>query len=280
MWVDWPNNIPAYLSGLTDRPTYLTNYPSWMTDQQSNLSRLTDLDHQPFSLGWLTNQHTSLSLTTQHTWLYLLGLIYQPTCLNIYPSGMTDSSLSVRIDCPTNIPAYRSGLTDWPIYLTVYPEWLTNQHYWLSGLTDRPTYPPFCLGWLTDKHTWLSTRTEICVLSDCGQLLTSAYIRTDFCLPILPTCRIWLYQFLIIAYLFTLPSYLPIYVTYLSGPTDCLSGPTDWPTSCYLCIYFWADCLLVWLTIMPVFLSCVNYRPTYMPTYLSWLRNIFAFLSS
>ena len=211
------------LSGLTDRPTYLTVYPSWMTDQHRHLSRLTDQPtYWPVSLGWLTNQHTSLSLTTQHIWLYLLGLTDQPTCLNIFLNWLTDTSLSVRVDWPTNIPAYPSWLTYWPIYLTVYPEWLTNQHTWLSGLTDQLTYPPFFLGWLTDKHTWLSTRTEICVLSVCCQLLTSAYIRTDWLLP--SYFASWVLP--------TLSSFLPIYPAYLSGPTDCLSGPTDWPTSC------------------------------------------------
>ena len=144
-------------------------------------------------------------------------------------------------------------MTDQPTYLTIRVDRLTNTPAFLSGLTDSQTS-------LTIYPYW-----NLCIVS---------------CLPVHayypPSYKDWLTS----AFLFCL---LIIISNYLSELTDYLSGPTDWPTSCYLRIYIWADCLSVWLTIMPVFLSCipvwVNYRPTYMPTYLSWLRNISAFLS-
>ena len=155
---------------------------------------------------------------------------------------MTDqpTDLTIWVDWPTNIPSFLSGLTAWQTHLTIYP-------YWNLCIVSVLSAAYQCL-----YKDWLTSAFLFCLLS-------SAYLS----------------------------SYLPIYPAYLSGPTDCLtgptdclSGPTDWPTSCHLCIYIWADCLLVWLTIMPVFLSCIPVWPTYMPTYLSWLRNISAFLSS
>ena len=109
IWVDWPNNIPAYLSGLipdylsqlNDWPKYLTIYP-----------------------GWLTNQHTSLS-AWQHT--------------SLIPSRLTDRPayliISVRVDWPTNMPKYLSKLID-NTNLSVWVDWPTNILAYPSGLTE------------------------------------------------------------------------------------------------------------------------------------------------
>ena len=189
------------------------------------LSELTDR-LQPICLGWLTNQHTSLSIRVD--WL---------TNIPEYLSGMTDQQTylptCIRVDWPTIIHTFLSGLTDWQTYLTIYP-------YWNLCIVSVLPAAYQCM-----LITYLHIRADWLLLSD------SAYLS----------------------------SYLPIYPAYLSGPTDCLSEPTDWPTSCYLRIYIWTN----WLPFMLVFLSCVpvwvNYRPTYMPTYLDWLRRISAFLS-
>ena len=47
--------IPAHLSQLNDRPTYLPTYPSCLTVQQTCPSSLTDQHTCP---SWLTDQHT------------------------------------------------------------------------------------------------------------------------------------------------------------------------------------------------------------------------------
>ena len=172
--------------------------------------------------------------------------------------------ISIPVDWLTHIPAYTSLSirVDWPTNIPIYPELLTNQHTWLSGLTARPTYrPSIWADWLTNIPDYLPLLKFVYCLCVVSGLPVHAYYP--------PSYKDWLTS----AFLFYLLIIISAY----------LSGPTDWPTSCYLRIYIWADCLSVWLTIMPVFLSCipvwVNYRHTYMPTYLSWLRNISAFLS-
>ena len=145
---DWPTNTPAYKSVLTDQPTY-----------------------QPIPAGWLT---------AQHTWLYLLELIDQRSCLNIYPSWLTDTSLSVRVDWPTNIT-----------YQSIRVDWLTNMLDFLSGMTDRPTYLTIRVDWPTNIPAFLSGLTDwqtyltiiypywnLCVV--CCQLLTSACLLPTF----------------------------------------------------------------------------------------------------
>ena len=130
---------------------------------------------------------------------------------------------------------------------------MTDQHTWLSGLTDRLTYPPFFLGWLTDKHTWLSTRTEICVLSVCCQLLTSAYISTDWLLPsyfaswVLPT-----YHHICLSILPTYQGRLtdqhPVTYVYIFGLTafwsdwpSCLCSYPAYLSGLLICLPIWAD---------------------------------------
>ena len=158
------------------------------------------------------------------------------------------------------IPAYPSGLTDWPIYLSIWNYWPTN----------IPDYP----AWLTDQHTrpsiWADWLTNI---PDHLRLLKFVYYQCVVsCLPVHPYYPPSYKDWLTSAFLFYLLMVISAY----------LSGLTDWPTSCYLRIYIWADCLSVRLTIMPVFLSCipvwVNYRHTYMPTCLNWLHFCLHFL--
>ena len=222
---DWTTNTPAYQSGLTDQPTYhfvpanIPDYPC----------RLTDCP----------------------TYLTLLGLTDQPTCLNIYPSWLTDTHTSlyqpIHQGRLTDQYTYLSGITDQPTYLTIRLDWPTNIPALLSGLTDSQTY-------LTIYPYWnLCIASVLSAAYQCICIITHLHIRTDSLLP-----SEFLFYLLIII-------------------SAYLSGPTDWPASCYLRIFIWADCLSVRLTIMPVYLSCipawVNYRHTYMPTYLSWLKH-------
>ena len=155
------------------------------------------------------------------------------------------------------IPAYPSGLTDWPIYLSIRNYWPTNIPDYPAWLTDQHTRPSIWADWLTNIPDYLPLLKFVycqCVVSCLPvHLYYPLHIRTDSLLP-----SEFLFYLLIII-------------------SAYLSGPTDWPASCYLCIYIWADCLSVRLIIMPVYLSCipvwVNYRHTYMPTYLSWLKH-------
>ena len=97
------------------------------------------------------------------------------------------------------------------------------------------------------------------------------------CLPVHayypPSYKDWLTSVFLFCLLIIISAYL-----------SCLPIRTDWVTNILLPMYIYLGWLpfslidhLVW------FLSCipvwVNYRPTYMPTYLSWLRNTSAFLS-
>ena len=113
IWVDCMTNIPAYLSGLTNRPiikkNYLTIQVYWQTSIQTYLSGLTK-----------TYQQTSLSM-----WVDWLA----------YLSRLSDW-LPIWVDCTTIIPAYLSRLTVRATFLTIYPGWLTNQQISQSILVD------------------------------------------------------------------------------------------------------------------------------------------------
>ena len=220
-------------------------------------------------------------MTDQHTWQSITD--DWPTNTPAYQSGLTDqpaypcqhTSLSLQADWPPNIPDIIISIRE--TYQPIHQGWLTNIPDYLSGMTDQPTYLTIRVDWLTNTPTFLSGLTD-------SQTYPTMYPYWNLCIvSCLPVHAYYPPSYkdrLTSAFLFSL---LTIISAYLSGLTDYLSRPTDWPTSCYLRIYIWTDCLSVWLTIMPVFLSCVpvwvNYRPTYMPTYLSWLRNISAFLS-
>ena len=245
--VDWQTNIPANISGLPDQttsqpiclgwlsqlnhwPTNLIFYPSWLTNQHTGLSLWSDW---PTNIPAYSCQHTSLSL--QADWL--------PNILDII--------ISIRVDWPTNMPEYLSDLTDWHTYqlipaypsgLTDRPIYLSNQNYWPTNIPDYPA-------WLTDQHTrpsiWADWLTNI---PDYLPLLKFVYCQCLVSgLPVHayypPSYKDWLTS----AFLFYLLIIISAY----------LAGLTDWPTSCYLRIYIWADCLSVRLTIMPVFLSCI-----------------------
>ena len=85
-----------------------------------------------------------------------------PTYLTIYPDWLTNqhTCLSVWVNWPTNIPAYPCRLTDRPTYLiiSIRVDWPTNMPEYLSELTDR--HQPICSGWLTNQHTSLSISVD------------------------------------------------------------------------------------------------------------------------
>ena len=99
-------------------------------------------------LGWLTDQHIGLSVRVD--W---------PTNIPAYPCRLTDRptylNICIRADWQTNMPEYLSELTD-----RRQPICPTNIPAYPSGLTDWPTYLTIYLEWLTNQHTWLSGLTD------------------------------------------------------------------------------------------------------------------------
>ena len=125
--------------------------------------------------------------------------------------------ISIRVDWHTYqlIPAYPSGLTDRPIYLSIRNYWPTNIPNYPAWLTDQHTRPSIWADWLTNIPDYLPLLKFVycqCVVSG---LPVHAYYP--------PSYKDWLTS----AFLFYLLIIISAY----------LSGPTDWPTSCYLHIY-------------------------------------------
>ena len=201
--------------------------------------------------------------------------------------------LSIRVDWPTNIPAYLSRLTDRPTYQPIYLGWLTKQHTirsiwvewptnipdYLSQLNDWPTYPTIYPGWLTNQHTglsvWFDWPTNIPVYP-CQH--TSLSLQADWP-PNIPDIIISIretYQPIHQGWLTNIPDYLsgmtdqPTYLTlrvdWLTNTPAFLSGLTDWQT--YPTIYpYWNVCIVSWLPV----------HAYYPPSYKGWLTSAFLF---
>ena len=116
------NNTLEYWS--KRKPTVEPRWAKQQTKKKAYLLRLTDPPtYQPINQGWLTDQHTSLSS---------------------------------RVDWPTNILAYLSALTDWPTYHPISPGWLTDKHTSISMLDGWPTNTPaylYLTTYLMDSST-------------------------------------------------------------------------------------------------------------------------------
>ena len=121
-----------------------------MTDQHTWQSSLAEWPNNTpaFRLGWLTNQHISLSL--QVDWLPIranwLTNILLPMYMYIY-LGWLPFSL---IDHHACVPVVHTCLVNyWPTYMPTYLSWLRNISAFLSCLKYQ--------GWLTDHCTCLPT---------------------------------------------------------------------------------------------------------------------------
>ena len=189
IWVDCMTNIPAYLTGLTNSPIYLTIQVFWLTSIPTYLSGLTKT-YQQTGLSMWVDWLAYLSRLSDWLSLWVDWMTITPAYqyLTICLGWLYDHyiSLSIQVDCTTNIPDYISGLTNQPtnqpiypgwltdqqtslsdligmIDLTIYPSWLTNQHTclrYLPSLTDWSTYQPIHQGLLTDQHTSLFIRVH------------------------------------------------------------------------------------------------------------------------
>ena len=160
----------------------------------------------------------------------------------------------------TNLPDCLSGMTDQPTYLTIWVDWPTNIPAFLSGLSDWQTY-------LTIYPYWFVCIVSVLSAAYQCMPITHLHIRTDW--P---------------AFLFCLLIIISAYLSCLPIRADWLPIRADWLTNTLLPTYIY----LGWLPFslidhhayVPRLHTClVNYRPTYMPTYVSWLINISAFLS-
>ena len=209
---------PTYfsiLSGLTDWPTYQPIlYLGWLTNQHTSLSIL---------VGWTINIPAYLNLTTYLGWLYdqhtrLFTWIDCATNKPVYLSWLTDqqTSLSIKVGWPTNIPVYWSGSTKQQTYLTIYPRWVIKGHPCL----------PIPVDWLTNIHDYLSSPT------DQKHITLSARVDWTISIPAYPP------RLTELTYQFTSPSMW-----------------VDWQTS----LSIWVD----WMTNIPAYLTRLIHRHTW-----------------
>ena len=156
------------------------------------------------------------------------------------------------------IPAYPSGLTDRPIYLSIWSYWPTNKPDYPAWLTDQHTRSPIWADWLTNIPDYLPLLKFVycqCVVSGLPvhayyppsykDWLTSAYLSSY-----LPTYQgqltdqhpvTYVYIFGLTAFQSDWPSCLCSYPAYLSGLT----------TDIHICRPIWADSE----TFLPSFLA-------------------------
>ena len=195
--VDWPSNILEYLI-LVDWLTNIPAYPvSGLTDQPT---------HQPIHPGWLTDQHTSLSKPNN-----LSGLIVWPTYQPIYLGWLCDQQ-TILVDWLINKLVSPSRLIDRPTFQPIDLGRLNNKHTWPSILVEwsrgiLPTYP----SWLTDQHTWLS-------------------IQPDWPKTHHPVCPGWLNNQHTSLSTQADWTNLPAHLCGLTDKPACLSGLTEWST--------------------------------------------------